>query len=114
MAPNSDRLPTTTILFFLPQRKFTCQYRHTKAVRRRKDTSVIPSATTLAAVTTTNKTGVFCSVVAFITQQILSFWLPKICFMRQPCCCHKWRKVHYILENMIEEHGTYGVCTTQF
>jgi len=33
-------------LFFLPQRKYICQYRHSKAGRRRKDTSVIPSATT--------------------------------------------------------------------
>jgi len=37
---------TITILFFLPQRKYTCQYRHSKAGRRRKDTPVIPSATT--------------------------------------------------------------------
>jgi len=33
-------------ILFLPQRKYTCQYRHSEAGRRRKDTSVIPSATT--------------------------------------------------------------------
>jgi len=37
---------TRTLFFFLPQRKYDCQYRQSKAGRRRKDTSVIQSATT--------------------------------------------------------------------